>query len=550
MPLVCVIIPAHRAAGYLAAAVHSVYRQSVDVEVVIVVDGDGDNGATAKAAAALAQERRTTRVLEVPQGGVSAARTAGMRASSEGAPYVLFLDADDALIPGRLSAMVAALESAGPACPAVVGSAVIVGEDGHPIAPEGWEHLPDGWLTLPGAISGTLALPSMTLWRRAALRLLMPWPASITGEDGADLRCEDALLVRRALRLGALRTTSTPTTFYRRHPGQWSADLRRREGARRMGSEIDHQSAEWAQGYLSKPADGLRIVDPLYRTRCGVDESVEGEVVITCASAGWEFYLEAMLHSLRNAGQWEGPVVVYRLGDASYVDAVAKSFGATILPAEPLAPLGPWSKSVLYTAARSLPIAESFLAIDADCLIHRPIADFFMTGDDESIWMARDGNGIHPPERSHGANLWRYAAGFAGMPDDFCRALGLHGAAGEGPPTNDGVFAASENALFYAEKAARQLFFASWPHLEAGGTWWNQIVWNAACAPQLRLLPDKCNVQRHAFAATGKPLPEVVTIEHFTAGTKPLMLGETAGPASYGTGCAPVAGFAGLKRGA
>lgn len=549
MALVSVVIPAHNAAPYLAAAVHSVYRQSVDVECIIALDGDGDQGATAAEAHRLASERRTTRVVSLPAGGVSQARTGGMKATSDATPYVLFLDADDALIPGRLSGMVAALESAGPGCPAVVGSAVLVGEDGHPIAPEGWEQVGDGWLTLPRVIDGTLALPSMTLWRRAALRLLMPWPQTLVGDGGEDLRCEDSLLLRRALHLGALRTISTPTTYYRRHPGQWSADIARRERAQAMGERINRQTLHWAEGDIEHCADGMWVVDPLYRTRCGADESVVGEVVITCASAGWERHLAAMLESLRRV--WDGAVVVFVLGDAPGVEQVARSHGATTIPAEPLAPLGPWSKSVLYAAARALPFAGSFVAIDADCIVHESPEDI-MPLDTEGILMVRDGNGIHPSIYGHGANLWRYAAGFAGISDDFCRALGLHGAAGWATPANDGVFCASASALAAAERRARALFLASWPHLETGGTWWNQVVWNAACAPDLRRINNWWNVQRHAYQATGQSLPARIAIEHFTAGTKPLMLGEEIAPASAGTGsgCAPTGGFAGLKRGA
>jgi len=171
--------------------------------------------------------------------------------------------------------------------------------------------------------------------------------------------------------------------------------------------------------------------------------------------------------------------------------------------------------------------------------------------------MARDGNGIWPDRTGDGANLWRYAAGFAGLSGAFCRALGLPGALGLSAfPANDGIFAVAAHALYEVETEARRLFFASWPHLDTGGTWWNQILWNAAAARVglLRELPARWNVQMHARVKSGRVAEgtESPAISHYTSDTKPLMLGKPMGAGGAGTGtgcvgCIPSPGFRGLR---
>ncbi|MBF0522035.1 MAG: glycosyltransferase family 2 protein [Candidatus Omnitrophica bacterium] len=96
-PKVSVIISLYNKEKYIARAVQSVLRQSVqDFEIVIVDDGSTDNGiATVKNI----QDDRL-RLIEQPNGGVSAARNKGIDEAK--AELVAFLDADDEWLPDFL----------------------------------------------------------------------------------------------------------------------------------------------------------------------------------------------------------------------------------------------------------------------------------------------------------------------------------------------------------------------------------------------------------------------------------------------------------------
>ncbi|MFJ8821785.1 CDP-glycerol glycerophosphotransferase family protein [Streptomyces sp. NPDC102467] len=106
-----VIVPAYRVQGYLRECLDSVLGQShTDWQLIVVDDASPD------ACGAIATEytRRDPRVRAVTlpaREGVGAARTAGMRLAT--GAYLLFLDADDALLPGALTAIDVALTEAG-----------------------------------------------------------------------------------------------------------------------------------------------------------------------------------------------------------------------------------------------------------------------------------------------------------------------------------------------------------------------------------------------------------------------------------------------------
>jgi glycosyltransferase involved in cell wall biosynthesis len=96
---VAVIIPCYNDGALLPEAVASV-QGAEGVETVIVDDGSSDphtQGVLADLAA------RGARVLHQDNAGLSAARMAGVRATS--APYVYNLDADDLALPGVLAKM-------------------------------------------------------------------------------------------------------------------------------------------------------------------------------------------------------------------------------------------------------------------------------------------------------------------------------------------------------------------------------------------------------------------------------------------------------------
>ncbi|MZD09827.1 glycosyltransferase [Streptomyces sp. SID5785] len=102
-----VIVPAFRAQGYLRESLDSVLAQSfTDWEALVVDDGSPDTGGAI--AAEYAGRDPRVRALALPEHtGAGAARNAGIRAAT--GDYLLFLDADDLLLPGALGAIDAAL---------------------------------------------------------------------------------------------------------------------------------------------------------------------------------------------------------------------------------------------------------------------------------------------------------------------------------------------------------------------------------------------------------------------------------------------------------
>ena len=92
---VAVVVPCYNAEQTLAAAVRSVLDQSVATDLVVVDDGSNDG--TLALARTFGPD---VRILSGPNQGVSAARNRGIAATK--AEWLLFLDADDFLMPGTL----------------------------------------------------------------------------------------------------------------------------------------------------------------------------------------------------------------------------------------------------------------------------------------------------------------------------------------------------------------------------------------------------------------------------------------------------------------
>jgi glycosyltransferase involved in cell wall biosynthesis len=96
--MVSVVIPAFRAAGYIGAALESVFAQTLPpFEVIVVNDGSPDVMELRKA---LEPYEDRVRYVERRNGGPSAARNTGLNHAL--APWVAFLDADDAWHPDFL----------------------------------------------------------------------------------------------------------------------------------------------------------------------------------------------------------------------------------------------------------------------------------------------------------------------------------------------------------------------------------------------------------------------------------------------------------------
>jgi glycosyltransferase involved in cell wall biosynthesis len=121
-PLVSVVIPCYNQAHFLGEAIESVLAQRHPrLEVIVVDDGSPDD--TSEVAA----RYPGVRCVRQENQGLSAARNAGLRHS--GGEYVVFLDADDRLLPEAIEAGLRGFE-AHPECAFVYGDYRVIATDG------------------------------------------------------------------------------------------------------------------------------------------------------------------------------------------------------------------------------------------------------------------------------------------------------------------------------------------------------------------------------------------------------------------------------------
>ncbi|HKU58996.1 MAG TPA: glycosyltransferase family A protein [Gaiellaceae bacterium] len=160
MTRVAVVIPCFDDGATLPAALASLEDQE-DHELLIVDDGSTDAGTIAY----LAQlERAGTRVVHQENEGLSAARMAGVAATSS--PYVFPLDADDELVPGAIAELADVLDAT-PSLAAAWGDVELFG------ARNLVYRLPgrlDPWL-----LTYLNEIPGTCLYRRSALEAVGGW---------------------------------------------------------------------------------------------------------------------------------------------------------------------------------------------------------------------------------------------------------------------------------------------------------------------------------------------------------------------------------------
>ena len=169
---VTVVIPCFNQARFLPVAVASVRAQSYErVACLVVNDGSTDDTATVASALDVC-------VLEQPNRGVSAARNAGLTAART--DFVVFLDADDELLPTAIANATEAL-AADPDADLVVGRCEVMDADGRPLLAVhnaiDTANLYDEWLSqnfvwTPGAAmrspSGSNGSPSILIGASSA----------------------------------------------------------------------------------------------------------------------------------------------------------------------------------------------------------------------------------------------------------------------------------------------------------------------------------------------------------------------------------------------
>jgi len=167
---VSVIIPAFNAADTLARSVASVLLQQVaSLEIIIIDDGSTDK--TFSHACEMAESNPAIRVVRlICNGGVSAARNAGIHAAR--GQFLAFLDADDVWLEGKLHKQLAEIQR-DPTITLVSCNSIFVTESGE-FLKEGHVNRPpvegdQSWKTL--LVYNFLPTPTVLTYRHLVLEL-------------------------------------------------------------------------------------------------------------------------------------------------------------------------------------------------------------------------------------------------------------------------------------------------------------------------------------------------------------------------------------------
>ncbi|MCP5432738.1 MAG: glycosyltransferase family 2 protein [Alphaproteobacteria bacterium] len=219
-PLVSVVVPAFNAERTLAETLASAADQTHRELEILVVD-DGSTDATADLVRAFAARDGRVRLIPKANGGVAAARNAGI-SEARGA-YVAPLDADDLWHPRKIELQVGALEAAGPGFGLAYNWYRRVNERGEVTHPSA-NPVVEGVVLHRHLAWNFVSNGSTPLMRKSALAGLGYDPAlQRAGNQG----CEDYLLqLRLAMRT---RFVCVPAflTGYRKAAGAMSSQVAR-----------------------------------------------------------------------------------------------------------------------------------------------------------------------------------------------------------------------------------------------------------------------------------------------------------------------------------
>ncbi|MBD5517805.1 MAG: glycosyltransferase [Lachnospiraceae bacterium] len=105
--LISVIVPVHNGEAYLEKCIESIVMQDHKALEILVVN-DGSTDATAEICSRLCMQYENLRVIDLPDRGVSAARTRGLEQAK--GDYITFVDADDRMRPGMLRRLLEMLQ--------------------------------------------------------------------------------------------------------------------------------------------------------------------------------------------------------------------------------------------------------------------------------------------------------------------------------------------------------------------------------------------------------------------------------------------------------
>jgi glycosyltransferase involved in cell wall biosynthesis len=176
--LVSVVIPCYNTASFLQEAIQSVRSQTYQrTELIVVDDGSSDDTSD------VASSYPGICLIRQQNQGVSAARNAGLGQSR--GDYVVFLDADDRLLPDAVDVGVRCLESH-PACAFVSGKVRLAAQDGSILRiPDEPRIEKDHYLTL--LKNCYIWTPSAVMFRTRVLTSVGGFTVTLSGAADWDL---------------------------------------------------------------------------------------------------------------------------------------------------------------------------------------------------------------------------------------------------------------------------------------------------------------------------------------------------------------------------
>ncbi len=187
---ISIVIPVYNKADYISQCLDSLLKQDFgSFEIVAVNDGSTDeSGAICDR---MAETDGRIRVIHQQNGGVTAARKTGVEAA-EGR-YIVFVDADDQLLPGALATLHQAIEAAG----ADEVIATFCTQDGvhSPVVYEGSQ--PDTDTMIRAIVTGKKRFPILwaVIFRKEILSGCLNTPREII--EGEDLMMQVQVLMKQ-----------------------------------------------------------------------------------------------------------------------------------------------------------------------------------------------------------------------------------------------------------------------------------------------------------------------------------------------------------------
>jgi glycosyltransferase involved in cell wall biosynthesis len=208
--LISVVIPCYNQGHFLEEAVKSAVSLAYDVEVIVVDDGSTDD------TPAVATRCIGVRYVRQENRGLAAARNHGFEAAA--GDLVIFLDADDRLLPNGIDAGARAL-AANPGCAMAYGRCVMMGPDGTVWPTPQQRRVLSGHHAM-FLRTNPIWMPAMAIFRRSALAEVGGFAAGFDASADYDLYLRIALAHQ-------VHDHGVLVAAYRRHDASMSSSAQR-----------------------------------------------------------------------------------------------------------------------------------------------------------------------------------------------------------------------------------------------------------------------------------------------------------------------------------